>query len=222
MVDLMAKRSTAHRPPRRSGEDARRAILDTAERLLVASGPAGLRLQEVAAEAGISHPAILHHFGSRDGLLRAVVEHATARLQEELFTALRALPERMPPGGSPGAALFDLVHETLESRGQGRLIAWLLLAGYDPFDAERVRRGFARIVDLTHALRQGGGKRTPKREDTVFAVVLSALALLGEALAGQATFAMAGLGREPANGAHFRAWLAALLEERLEPGGKKR
>jgi len=34
-------------------------------------GTEGLMLQDIAAAAGISHPLILHHFGSRGGLIRA-------------------------------------------------------------------------------------------------------------------------------------------------------
>ncbi len=39
---------------------------------MAAGGPAGLRLQEVAKAAGVSHPTILHHFGSREGLIQAL------------------------------------------------------------------------------------------------------------------------------------------------------
>ena len=37
---------------RRTAEVARSAILDAAERRLIAAGPAGIRLQEVAADVG--------------------------------------------------------------------------------------------------------------------------------------------------------------------------
>src|SRR5471032_826992 len=39
---------------------------------MAADGPAGIRLQDVARAAGVSHPTILHHFGSREGLVRAL------------------------------------------------------------------------------------------------------------------------------------------------------
>ena len=54
---------------RRTAEDARAAILDAAERRLGATGPGGIRLQEVAADVGVSHSTVLHHFGSREGLV---------------------------------------------------------------------------------------------------------------------------------------------------------
>src|ERR1700722_11490401 len=69
---------------RRRPEDARRLILDAAEASMAAAGPAGLRLQDVARAAGVSHPTILHHFGSRKGLVRAL----NLRTLEDLKTAV--------------------------------------------------------------------------------------------------------------------------------------
>ena len=47
---------------RRTKEEAQRVILDAAEERLANGGPEALRLQDIAADVGISHPAILHHF----------------------------------------------------------------------------------------------------------------------------------------------------------------
>ena len=73
---------------RRTPEEARRLILDTAQDLIARSGPEGLRLQEIAAAAGISHPLILHHFGSREGLVRALVQQAVDELRDKLIPAM--------------------------------------------------------------------------------------------------------------------------------------
>src|SRR5205809_814516 len=61
---------------RRSPEEARRLILETAQALIARAGPEALRLQEIAAAAGISHPLILHHFGSREGLVHLIAAAA--------------------------------------------------------------------------------------------------------------------------------------------------
>ena len=73
---------------RRTPEEARRLILDTAQALLASTGPQGLRLQDIAAAAGISHPLILHHFGSREGLVRALTREAAAELRDKLVAAM--------------------------------------------------------------------------------------------------------------------------------------
>jgi AcrR family transcriptional regulator len=188
--------------------------LDAAERRLRDAGLASLRLQEVAADVGVSHPAVLHHFGSREGLVQAVVERAIERLQEDLVSAMAEM-KGAPPDG---AALFDRVFEALSEHGHARLMASLLLSGYEPFRSEAVRRGWAKIAEATHALRlqRAKGRNKPSYQDTRFTIVLSALALFGQAIAGSATFAMAGFGDSPQVERNFRNWLAALLAGHLD------
>ena len=79
-----ARDRTANRR-RRNAAETRCAILEAAERRLLAGGPDAIRLQEIAADAGISHPAILHHFGSREGLVEAMVLRGIARLQAQFL-----------------------------------------------------------------------------------------------------------------------------------------
>ena len=196
---------------RRSAETAREEILAAAERRLIADGPAALRLQDLAAEVGISHPAILHHFGSREGLVNAVVERAIAKLHADLIAAIAGSGTRFD-----GVSLLDRVHDMLATRGHARLLAWLVLSGYEPLDGADVRAGWKKIIDMTHAARRAATSTTASREDTAFTVVLSALAVFGQALAGPNTFAAAGLGRTPKVQAQFRAWLSALLGGHLE------
>jgi AcrR family transcriptional regulator len=199
---------------RRTADAARREILQAAERRLAQSGPTGLRLQDVAADVGISHPAVLHHFGSREGLVHAVIQQAIIGLQEDL---VRSLSETQQGEAPDAAALFEHVFETLFDRGHARLMAWLLLSGYDPFN-EKARTNWEQIGQVTHSLRlkRVKGKRKPTYEDTLFAIVLPALALFGQAIAGEATFRVAGLGGDPLAGRRFRKWLAALLSKHMD------
>jgi AcrR family transcriptional regulator len=202
---------------RKKAPDVRSAILDAAEKRLREAGPGAIRLQDVAAEVGISHPAVLHHFGSREGLVRAVVERAIRGLQDDLA---RTIARQMGEGRPDGEVLFERVFEMLSDRGHARLLAWLLLAGYEPFDADAVRAGWASVTEMTHAMRLAGPRKkdAPSLEDTRFTLLLSALALFGEAIAGRATFDAAGLGRGAAVERRFRAWLAELLGKHLAGG----
>ena len=189
---------------------ARDAILAAAERRLTRDGPSALRLQDVAADAGVTHPNVLHHFGSREGLVAAVVERAVGALEDDLVRAVQA------PGAPDGSAMLDRVFETLAERGHARLLAWLLLSGYEPLRSERTREQWRAIIDATHAARVAaspGGP--PSREDTAFTVVLSALAIFGQAIAGRSTLEMAGLGGGAEVGRRFRAWLGGVLGEHL-------
>ena len=76
---------------RRSAEEARAVILDAAETHLRARGPDGLRLKDLADEIGISHPAILHHFGSRTALVQAVMQRMTESIINAQAPKARAL-----------------------------------------------------------------------------------------------------------------------------------
>ncbi|HYC55962.1 MAG TPA: TetR/AcrR family transcriptional regulator, partial [Candidatus Binatia bacterium] len=117
--------STKAKRTRRTAEDAKRVILDAAEKRLRESGPAGIKLQEIAADVGVSHPAILHHFGSRDGLMEAVVRRALISLRNTILDQVRKQMTRevdLP-------AILDLVFGIVAERGHARLIAWLILEG---------------------------------------------------------------------------------------------
>src|SRR5262245_5867907 len=116
------------RRQRRTAEEARRIILEAAERRLRERGPAGIRLQDIAAEVGVSHPAVLHHFGSRELLIEAVVHQTIRGLEEELVAAFDS-----SRGAAPDpVTLLDRVSKTLGDRGQARLLAWLVLSGSEP------------------------------------------------------------------------------------------
>jgi len=65
-------------------------ILEAAEAGMADGGPAGLRLETVAKAAGVSHPTILHHFGSRAGLIQALNLRTIQQLRTVLIGVLGA------------------------------------------------------------------------------------------------------------------------------------
>jgi AcrR family transcriptional regulator len=212
---------------RRTAEEARTAILDAAEQRLIASGPGGIRLQEVAADVGVSHPAVLHHFGSREGLTQAVVARALASLHTGLLTAVQE-PEAGP---DHIAALLDGVFDALVRGGHARAFLWLALSGYtSTLEELRVRS----LAEAVHEVRRSNWskarKRVPPFEDTYFTVLLPALALLALSVTGpEVAKAKAEQDAEsetgPARGEdeefgarRFRRWLARLIHQHLEEG----
>ncbi|GAB3962778.1 TetR/AcrR family transcriptional regulator [Actinoallomurus acanthiterrae] len=68
-------------------------ILDAVERILIAGGTDAVRLDAVAAEAGVSKGGLLHHFRSKQALVEGVLERLMERFEAEL-----------PPAGSPPGA----------------------------------------------------------------------------------------------------------------------
>lgn len=61
------------------GTERRAAIVDAAVELFARSGYQGTSLGEIAQRVGVSAPAILHHFGSKAGLLVAVLADVDRR-----------------------------------------------------------------------------------------------------------------------------------------------
>lgn len=195
---------------RRSAEEARRVILDAAQKRLTEGGPEAVRLQAIAADVGVSHPAILHHFGSRDGLLEALESRAMASLRDDLLRP-----------GSTGEAL-DRVFETLGDQGHARLLAWWALSGSTPDgpgEAEgeppMMRELAESVLEDLRAARAESGGPAPDADDAVFAVRLAAAALFGEALLGPLLSRSGGLPDGPETSVRFRRWLAELLERGL-------
>jgi AcrR family transcriptional regulator len=210
---LMPRKPRPRPPPRkrRTAEEARTAILDAAERRLVASGPAGIRLQEVAADVGVSHPTVLHHFGSREGLLEAVVARALDSLHARLLEVVRA----SPPGADQLAAILDGSFEALAAQGHGRAFLWLALSGYTTTMEELRVRALAEAVHVVRCETRRGQQPMPTFEDTYFTVLLPALALLAMSVTGRGR----GEGEdEPCGPSRFRAWLARQIHEHLEKG----
>ena len=216
IVALSEAAQQPRRRRRRTAEEARHAILEAAQKRLAECGPEEIRLQDIASDLGISHPAILHHFGSREALMRELSRHAFESLNADLVAALGE-PSRDVTGW------LDRVFETLRDRGHARLLAWGTLTGRlatseakseDP----HLLRDLARAI---HARREtqaeDAGTEPPEWEETVFAVRLVSAALLGDALIGGVLRRSAGLPDDEATSERFRRWLASQVNALLLP-----
>ena len=68
------------------GQASAQRIIDTTIRLIAEEGIAGVTMQRIAGEIGSSNALVVFHFGSKEKLFRAVLEHLNdqfARLWEE-------------------------------------------------------------------------------------------------------------------------------------------
>jgi AcrR family transcriptional regulator len=214
-VATRSKRPSARARPkrlRRSAEEAHEQILDAADKRLAQSGPSGIRLQEIAADVGVSHPTILHHFGSREGLVEAVVDRALAGLREKVVSTFM---QRGLHAGE-GAELVRQIMGTLGEKGHARLIAWLTLEGRAPGDPAKL---LAALSHAMHTRRVAETGTCAPPEDTLFMVMLVALALFGEGVLGDNVFDSAGLSGDPDARERFHAWLVRLIERHLHGEG---
>ncbi|MET9211508.1 MULTISPECIES: TetR/AcrR family transcriptional regulator [unclassified Nocardia] len=94
----MAASSTPAPSRRMPRAERREQILEAATRVLARNGFGATSLEQIAAEAGITHVILYRHFASKADLFRAVLERAYTRLGDTMGTE--------HPGGSSLPALL--------------------------------------------------------------------------------------------------------------------
>ena len=196
---------------RRTPKEARRLILEAAQTRLATTGPEGLRLQDIAAAAGISHPLILHHFGSREGLVRALTREAAAELRDKLVAAMASSEYSVEQA-------LDRVFDTFRD-GLAQRLAWL--ATVDPGGGTEENQLIMRdIADRLHARRLATAPPgiAIARADTEALVHLVATAAFGDALFGAQLHRSAGQPATSETDRAFRLWLAALIRAHSAQG----
>jgi AcrR family transcriptional regulator len=97
--------SNAAVTPNKRGARSRQIVLDAAERVIAVHGYATASLASIVEEAGIPMSSMYHYFGSKEGVLLAVMERGA----ERFYAGLPEIPER---SGTPEEHL-NVVVETL-------------------------------------------------------------------------------------------------------------
>jgi AcrR family transcriptional regulator len=202
--------SKAGRRGRRPAGEVRRAILDAARKRLAERGPEALRLKQIAEDVGISHPSILHHFGSRDGLTQALAQDAQDRLSADVLAALS-----VPADESTVGPLVRRVFDTLGDSGHARLLAWRGLALDQPLPEHSEQEMLRSLTDAIHLRRVEHARvheePVPTREDSAFLVRLLAAVLVGDAIIGPVLELRAELDGHHDSREGFRTWLSGLV-----------
>jgi AcrR family transcriptional regulator len=83
----------------RQREEARRAILDATEAILLEDGQELLSIRKLALRCGYTAPTIYHYFRDKDGLIDALLEERFSRLLQRV--------KRVQPTGDPVADLRE-------------------------------------------------------------------------------------------------------------------
>jgi AcrR family transcriptional regulator len=116
------------------------SLIATAADLFAERGPRAVSVREVADAAGVNHGLVHHYFGSKAGLVTAVLDHLAAEATDEIN-------EREP------TSVFYATGGATERHG--RILAHLLLDGADPAD---LKSGFPGIEALIQRCRDEGMK----------------------------------------------------------------
>lgn len=109
-------------------EDRPEVILDAAEDVLRRAGSRGLTIDAVAARAALSKGGVLHHYASKDALVRALVARKVRRMREGI-----AAREAEQPAGPEASALAMIAHaRQTYSEEEGFPRALLLASAENP------------------------------------------------------------------------------------------
>ena len=102
----------------RQRSEARRAILDATEALLIESDGFDFSIRSLGRRCGYSAPTVYHYFGDKDGLIVALLEERTARLADAI--------ERVPMTPDPVANLRALLLAFIRFRAENPTFARMM------------------------------------------------------------------------------------------------
>jgi AcrR family transcriptional regulator len=117
-----------------------RQVVELAEELFAERGYAGASMDELSRRAGVTKPVIYELFDSKDGLFRACVDRAIARMAERVAAAVRA--ETEPEARLRAGALAFLRF------ARGNMVAWdlMTMGGRFAEQARSVRESQATLI----------------------------------------------------------------------------
>ena len=132
--------------PNRRGVRSRELVLDAAERVMAEHGFEAATLARVVAEAGIPMSSVYHYFGSKDGILLAVMERGADRF-------FAGLPDLTRRPGRPAQHLARVVSAAVGTlqRHPDFLRLLIVFAAQPPAAGEREIQAVVRRV-RGHAL----------------------------------------------------------------------
>jgi AcrR family transcriptional regulator len=135
------------RPERADAVRNRRAILAATEELLATHRPQDISIEQVALAAGVGKGTVFHRFGSRMGLMTALmVERAHA-----LTEAVTSGPPPLGPGAPDRERLLAFIDAVIEVVARNKSLL-----------AELAFSGAAQPVTTDKGAADGGGERTAK------------------------------------------------------------
>lgn len=158
------------RGPYRKGVERREQILQAALEVFAQHGDRGSSLQEIADRVGVTQPALLHYFGSREELLLAVIEQ-----RDTLGRHVSAETKK------PGDIAAQAVRHHMDQPGLIRLFVALSAAATDP--AHTAHSFFVdRYQNLTNLISSGleegqraGQVRTDEPADQMARLLLAVM-----------------------------------------------
>lgn len=169
-----------------AGEATRILLIETAERLFATRGIDGVTLAQIQLAAGQSNSSVIgYHFGSKNGLIQAILDHRKLPLGEQRE---RLLDELLPDGGELDvrAAVWLMVGPFAASIREGQMfVPFLARLSEDPEQRQRLGKagpsGVSSLDGVERYVESALGHLPDRvRRGRVFMLYNSVLNLLGE------------------------------------------
>ncbi|ADG79569.1 Transcriptional regulator, TetR family OS=Tsukamurella paurometabola (strain ATCC 8368 / DSM/ CCUG 35730 / CIP 100753 / JCM 10117 / KCTC 9821 / NBRC 16120/ NCIMB 702349 / NCTC 13040) OX=521096 GN=Tpau_2973 PE=4 SV=1 [Tsukamurella paurometabola] len=117
--------------PRRDAARNRELLIDAAQRLFAEHGVDAVSMDAVAQAAGVGKGTVFRRFGSRAGLLQALLDHDEIELQQTFMFG----PPPLGPGGDPTERLVEYGKARMQMIARhGDLLRGAEQAARDPYD----------------------------------------------------------------------------------------
>ncbi|BDD81725.1 TetR family transcriptional regulator [Tsukamurella pulmonis] len=117
--------------PRRDAARNRELLIDAAQRLFAERGVDAVSMDAVAQAAGVGKGTVFRRFGSRAGLLQALLDHDETELQQRFMFG----PPPLGPGGDPVHRLTEYGKARMQLIARhGDLLRGAEQAARDPYD----------------------------------------------------------------------------------------
>jgi AcrR family transcriptional regulator len=133
MPELGTESAAGARRRNASGESTRVMLMEVAERLFATRGIEAVTLSEIQQAAGQSNTSVIrYHFGSRDGLIRALISYRQASLGTDRQEMLASMREEGKEA-DPRAVVWLLVRPLANSIAAGEMfVPFLARLSEDP------------------------------------------------------------------------------------------
>ncbi|MEO3785805.1 TetR/AcrR family transcriptional regulator [Actinocorallia sp. B10E7] len=176
MPTTSAGRGRAGRTQEERSAATREALLEATVAVLAEEGYAGLTTTKVAARAGVTRGAQVHHFPSRDALVAAAISHLVERTADDMAKILSDRPDLLTVEG-----LLDLLWELFRGPVFQAVLQFVAASPPEP----EIRQSLMRLdqtitrLMLEHASAFFGDHHHPDSDDRLFVAfnAISGLAL---------------------------------------------
>ena len=160
------------------GEESRARLLEAAADLVGAGGYTATSVDAIARRAGVVKSALYWHFGSKNGLLLAALEHRT----DQWIADVEAAVERAAVPMERLDRLIDHIRDVITERPetQRMVFSFLLERGHsDEACRQTINRVFRRLVDaLNKGFSEAVQLPTAQLEDVAEGIVCHSHGLL--------------------------------------------